>query len=333
LEIIVERCLRFGEKAVGILSSLKPDPFTDPRYYPPLNEDDESVARYFLVMVAMDHRLSRPGRPYEAVLEDGLHHGADLLYRLGARMYAEDKRFFDPARLAEISVEDVARWLTPPGRPELKPVDVELRAMLLRDLGLKIMKLYDGSVSRLIGESGGMLKDGGRGLVDRLKALTAYSDPVEKKPYLLAKFLERRGLFRAKDKWNKEVPVDNHLTRIALRLGLVEPPSWMKHMIMGGKHFSWEDDAMLRLAVRKAYKISAMHVGLDPFILDDFLWMFGRKCCVYEAEKAACSSGCSDECSGIGGCIDGKCVFADICPSAHLEEKYREHLFLDTWYY
>ncbi|MDK2384426.1 MAG: iron-sulfur cluster loop, partial [Candidatus Korarchaeota archaeon] len=94
------------------MSRMEPDPFTDPRFYPPPSDDEEAVARYFLVMVAMDHRLSRPGRPYEARLEDGFYHGADLLYRLGMEKYLEDPGFFAPSRLASITAEEVASWLT-----------------------------------------------------------------------------------------------------------------------------------------------------------------------------------------------------------------------------
>jgi hypothetical protein len=333
VEIDFERCRVAGRRISEHRDMITPDSFTDPRFYPPSGDDVEDVARYFLVMVAMDHRLSRPGRPYEAMLDDGFYHGADLLYRLGMEKYRSDKGFFDPARLAEISVEDVAEWLTPPGRPGLAPVDLELRAILLRDIGVKIQRLYGGSVSRLLEESGGRLKHMGQGFIERLKTMTAYSDPVEKKPYLLAKFLERRGLIKVRDEWNMEVPVDNHLTRIALRLGLVKPPSWMQAMLDSGESFSWEDDAMLRLAVRKAYKIVSAEARLSPFILDDFLWMFGRKCCVYVSSNTVCSARCGEECRRIGGCREDRCLFQDICVSAGLEHKPTEHLFLDTWYY
>ena len=54
----------------------------DQRFFPPKEMDREKVGMYFLVMVAIDHRLSRPGKPYEACIEDGCYHGADLLLSL-----------------------------------------------------------------------------------------------------------------------------------------------------------------------------------------------------------------------------------------------------------
>ena len=300
-----------------VINSLPRDDFTNPEYYPPKNAGYEDVLRYFIFMVAIDHRTSR-GKPYEAYVDSRLYHGADLLYRLGSRKFTEDPSFFSPERMAEISSDEVREWLSVESVGEVSVWDPEVRAELLRDLGRGLIKWFDGSVSKLISKSGGYLKKHTGGLTYLMKRFKAYSDPVEKKTYLFVKFVERRGLVRLVDEWNKEVPVDNHLTRIALRLGLVVPEERLLKKIEEREAFTWSEDVMLRLAVRSAYKILSRTAYLDPFVLDDFLWYFGRKVCT--REKPACVS-------------SGYCFFMKVCPSREEPERLVEHYYVNTYYY
>ncbi|MCE4611410.1 MAG: hypothetical protein F7B17_05510 [Desulfurococcales archaeon] len=329
VRVDVERARMAGRTMSKAVSKLPVDPFTDPRFYPPEDADRETVTMYFLVMVAMDHRLSRPGKPYEALVKGRRFHGADLLYRLGALKLEEDPKFFTAERLARVSEREVEEWLSV---GEVKPPDVEVRAKLLRDIGSKLLSIYGGSAYRVIVESKGYLRRGvGEGLIDRLKVFTAYQDPVEKKAFLLAKFLERRGVVRFLDSENKEVPVDNHLVRIALRLGIVSVDRGLMERIRSRAELDWREDVILRLAVREAYKIVAEAGGIDPFILDDFLWMFGRKCCT--RENPVCRAECREGCAAIGGC-DGGCILSGVC-KAYSSPIYMlpEHMFLRTWWY
>ena len=314
-----------------LLESYKPDAFTDPRFYPPPDADPELAARYFLVMVAMDHRLSRPGRPYEGLVDGERYHGADLLYALGARRLREEPGFFDPASLSRVTPEDVRRWLR--SDDGVEPPDPELRAALLRDLGAKLFECFGGSVTRMLEESRGVLRGhprGERGLLDNLRCFLAYNDPVEKKSHLLAKFLERRGLFRARDSWHKHVPVDNHVTRLALRTGLVRPTGSMAHLFEpGGPEVDPETDVYIRMVVRRAWDLVASYTGIDPYILDDLLWAGGRACC--RQDRLACIHGCSEKCEKLGLCRRGACVLKDVCRAGR--ERIVEHKFYNTWWY
>lgn len=287
----------------------------DERFYPARGEDPERVARYLLVMVAMDHRLSRPGKPYEACLEDGCYRGADLLYRLGARMYHEDPEFFSPERLSRIKMEDVRSWLRVGDLVE--PPDVPLRTMLLRDLGVKLQKLYNSSVSELINASNSRVRGTleAPGLVDNLRVFRAYEDPVEKKAMLLAKFLVYRGLFNPVDHVN--VAVDNHLTRISLRLGLVmvSGPMWDK--IKTGVEFTYEEDVLLRLTVRRAYMYLSERSGYSPAKVDDFFWIMGRTVCLRDSQP-----------------LCEKCLFKSTCKARrNTAFMVNEPVYYNTWYY
>lgn len=292
----------------------KIEKFEDTNYYPSKRESKEDTIRYFLVLVSMDHRLSRPGRPFEAEINGRIYHGADLLYKLGMMKYLEDPEFYSPTRLSKITLDDVEKWLSV---GNIKPVDLELRTLLLRDIGYKLEKLYEGEAIKLVERSCGKLR-GGWGLIDRLKIFTAYQDPVEKKSFLLVKFLDRRGLFKPLDVENLEVPVDNHLTRIALRLGIVEVKGALYEKLKRREEYNNFEDQLLRLAVREAYKILCLNTGKNPLILDDFLWSFGRRYCK----------------SGMPECYKNKhCIFIEVCKSVEGGELLDEPNFYKTWYY
>ena len=144
----------------------------------------------------------------------------------------------------------------------------------------------------------------------------AYEDPVEKKSFLLYKFLERRGIFEAKDKENIHVPVDNHLTRIAIRFGLVVVPKEFEEIFLWRKEADRFTDIILRFHIREAYKEVSRLSGIPPTRLDDFLWMHGRNVCT---TPPLCE----------------KCPLKESCNAYRnpVLKKYREHYYLNTWYY
>jgi len=323
------QALRVAEALRPALEAYKPDEFVDPRFYPPRGAEPRTVAMYFLVMVAMDHRLSRPRRPYEACLPgDGCYHGADLLYRLGALRLERDPGFYTVERLEKITPGEIRAWLC---AGSACPPDPEARAALLRDLARKLRLLYRGDPLELL-DTGYLhtWTPGDPGLAERLRVFEAYSDPVEKKTMLLAKFLERRGLLRIRDPWNKRVPLDNHLARIALRLRLVVLEENLARKVEHQLEATpWEDIAV-RIAAREAWHRVAEAIPADDFILDDILWTMGRRVCT--AEKPRCRAGCP---GGHPACAaGGGCRLRPVCPTGlGLQKPVREHLYLDTYWY
>ncbi len=288
----------------------------DKRYYPPERDNKEDVVRYFLVLVALDHRLSRPGKPYEACLEDGCYHGADLLYRLGKKVYDYNREFFDPRHLASLTVDEFNKIFSI-GRARVP--DPEVRVYLLKDLGIKITKLFNGRALELITKSSNLIRgvDTQPGLLDLLRIFRAYEDPVEKKSFLLIKFLIGRRILNPKDPWSLEIPVDNHLTRIALRTGLINVKGRLWKYIKAFKPVTRDDDMLIRLFVRRAYKTISVKYHIDIGVLDDFLWIMGRKICLRDEEP---------QCD--------KCLFKKFC-RAYRDREYlvKEHNYYTTWYY
>jgi len=288
-----------------------PDSFSDPRYYPPPDVDQELAIAYFTAMVAIDHRthqkklyvLKRNGEEYR---------GADLLWRLGKEMFDRDPEIFTASRLANLDYQTIKQWLEP-GEVELW--DLYTRLLLLRDLGRKTLELYSGKFSTLVQLSGGWLYNKGRGFIELLKVYRAYEDPVEKKPFLLVKFLYRRGYLKVVDIENLHVPVDNHVTRIAFRLGIVELSDELKRYVRQKLEVPYTVDVSIRLTVRAAWKLVSLHSKIDPTVLDDFLWNHGRKTCRPDQPKCE------------------QCPLKQACKAYNTGEYLNEHTHEITWYY
>ncbi|MEM4851880.1 MAG: iron-sulfur cluster loop [Desulfurococcaceae archaeon] len=308
---VVEKAARVIKNKVNELPKLD---VYDERFYPSKSEEPENTLRYFIVMVAIDHRLSRPSKRYYACLDDGCYKGADLLYRLGIKKFNENPNFFSPENLSKVTVKEVTDAFTV---GDATPPDPDIRTALLRDLGLKLVKLYSSSVTRLLECSNDRLRGSLEkpGLADNLRVFRAYEDPVEKKTMLLAKFLIARGLYNPVDQL--DVAVDNHLSRIAYRLGLVmvSGPIWDK--IRNGIDVTSEEDFILRLVIRRAYRQVAEKAGLSPVTIDDYFWIMGRTICLRD-EPPHCE----------------KCLFKGFCRArVNAAFMVKEHAFPYTWYY
>lgn len=292
---------------------LKPMDLFDSRFYPKCSEPPSSTLMYFMVMVAMDHRISRPGKIYKAVVDGEEYKGADLLYRLGMKMYESNPYFFSPENLSKINEKDVMSWLSV---GDAAPPDPKTRAILLKDLGTKIMHMFNGDPEEVIRGCGGYLrKEDGLGLLDILRIFKAYSDPVEKKSMLLVKFLSYRGLLNVIDVENIRVPVDNHLTRIAIRLGLVTLEEYLEDKVRREEEVTYDEDIIIRYSVREAYRHLSYYANLNTFHLDDFLWNFGRTTCLRD----------SPQCS--------RCFLRHVCRACETKMFLNEHNFYSTWYY
>ncbi len=300
------------DKAVevaNLISSIRPmqDNYLNPDYYPPIELNLEIQAMYFMAMVAIDHRLNIPGHPFEATINGKRYVGSDLLWKLGADKLKEDESFFTPSRLAKLRPSDVKDWLG-------DVWDYGIRAFLLSDLGIKIISMFNGSALNALRSTGGRLL-GPSGFTELMRNFAAYTDPVEKKTHLLAKFLHGRGIIKFTDVNNAQVAVDNHLTRIAIRLGLVELSQRFINMIKNNIPFTPKDDVNLRSLVRDSWKIVSMNSHIDAFSLDDYLWNLGRSTCIYD--KPDCS----------------KCQLRSACNAYKNGVFINEHRFYVTFWY
>lgn len=235
-------------------------------------------------MVAIDYRTSTPTEDFEGMLDGKFFHGADLLFALGIQKFNEDPLFFSASRMANLSDASVEMWLTlkmPHKKVTIyKPQE---RAKLLRNAGRTILQMGYESSFDLLCESGGyLIREDGTGLLQLLELIWAYNDPVRKKSYLWLKFLTGRGIFKVKDWDNFAVPVDNHLTRIALRTGIIEVDvPEIRLRLTSEAPFSVVEDLEVRKAVRDAFTKILQNTQLTFRELDDLFWVLGRTHCIH----------------------------------------------------
>ena len=283
--------------------SLKRDKYDNLDFFPPYDADRELQLSFFTVMVAIDHRTRNNFTNFEAYI-DGKHlFGADLLYYLGMKLFKKNPKLFLPENLTKIHLEE---WKDLLGYGKVRLWDYKLRLFLIWDIGKKVLEFYS-SFEKLFSVS--TIEE----FRKRMRIFRAYEDPVEKKTFLLAKFLEGRGLVKFVDSENFEVAVDNHLSRIAIRIGIVKFSNYS--FIERGIEVSRDDDIKIRFKIREAWKIVSNLSGVDPFTLDDFLWSFGRNICT--SNKPKCDL----------------CPFKEKCLANALGKYFPEHKHLITWYY
>ena len=207
-----------------------------------------------LFLTAIDHRSGY--RRAHDVEGEGPFDGSALLWRLGAVAERRDAGLLSAAKLRAVdaaTVEEIFR------AGDETVAGAAGRAELWRDLATGLERSYDGSAQALLDACDRRLGGPG-GLLGRLAAFAAFTDPLRKKSFLFAKIAERRGWLEVADAESWEVCADNVLMRLALRSGLVE---------MGAR-----DE--VRADTRAAFKRVAAEAGVPPPVLDDLLWELGR---------------------------------------------------------
>ena len=223
--------------------------------YEPPRFDQVPTPDAALFLAAIDHS-SGYDRPHE-VEGEGPFSGSALIW---ARALAFERRrpgLLSAESLAEITGDEVGTMLAVEGDAVSDP---EGRARLWRDLAEVLREDYDGEATELIASAEGRL-GGPSGLLVRLAAAEAYSDPLQKKSFLVAKIWERRGWLAVVDPEQWQVCADNVLMRLALRAGLVDPG----------------ETEEVRAATRDAFKAVAEEAEISPPLLDDLLWERGRE--------------------------------------------------------
>ncbi len=209
-----------------------------------------------LFLAAIDHGTGF--RTPRKVDGQGPFEGSALLWALGLAFERRRPGLLSAATLREVGERELATIFSAGGETVSRPAE---RARLWRDAAELLELDYEGSAAAMITSAEGMLGGAG-GLLARLGAIEAFSDPLAKKSFLLCKIWERRGWLEVADPATWEVCADNVLMRLALRAGLVAPD---------------QDAAVVRAATRDALREVADAAGIPPPLLDDLLWELGRR--------------------------------------------------------
>ena len=338
MAISASQCQQLGHR----LSDLQPiaETFLEPTLFPAPTSDREDVAHFFFFITSIDHRTSPPNQSFEGTIDGTYFQGADLLWHLSLRKFEENPKFFHPLKMAKITDKMVTEWFTIKQPFPVTIRNPSERAALLRNGGKLLLERYQGSVLNLLDKAEHRVstqpKKASSGLLHLLSQFKAYEDPAKKKSYLLLKFLLRRNLWTVIDNYQIRIPVDNHLTRIALRTSIVKVSADLASLLREQKPIALDADILLREKIGDAYSQVGQYAKRSVLELDDFFWHFGRQCCV--VTNPTCVSGCTTDCYVVEQLLNescrGTCPLSTICP-ASTNETHRALIEpkLETWYY
>ncbi|MFX0079068.1 MAG: queuosine salvage family protein [Candidatus Hermodarchaeota archaeon] len=338
----VELSIVQSQKLGRLLRELQPgiEDFLNPHLFPPQNVDPEEVARFFFFVTSIDHRTSPPGQSFEGSVDDVYFQGADLLWHLCLRMFQEDSHLFHPKEMANITTKKVENWFTVDQPKRVTIRNPEERAILLRNGGQLLMEKHQSSVLKLLQVANHRVTTEPNthhpGFLQLLSEFKAYEDPANKKSFLFLKFLLRRNLWEITDSVEIQIPVDNHLTRIALRTGIVTVSSGLANALRNRSRVVSETDIVLRRKIGGAFSIVEAHAERSVLELDDFFWHFGRQCCLLD--DPICVTGCTSKCYVGTNLLNvpchGVCPLNSVC-LAYENDSQRALVEpkLETWYY
>ncbi len=233
-----------------------PATFDDPELFP--ETDSYIYPNYVFFMVAIDHRTG-----FDV---DFKYRGSDLLFYLARKKQKEDREFFTAKNLINVGAEDLRRVFTFRGQIVR---DVEERAFLLKDCAEKLLGRYEGDFMNLLRSSDFEVNR----ITERLRSFRAYEDPLMKKSFLLLKILKRQGYGI---KGELKIPVDNVLVRIAISSGILKVSDEILRKIKEGVMLDERESAQLRAETLDAFMKVAKLAKIDPDVLDDVLWNYGR---------------------------------------------------------
>ncbi|MBM3188281.1 MAG: hypothetical protein FJZ90_06105 [Chloroflexi bacterium] len=283
------------------------------RAVPPEEKRREANLWFFLVAICQSTRT------LEGVLDGAWYRGWDYMVRAARRRLLQEPDWFTARRLASVTGDDLRALFSDDGVPEHSTLDrIEERVAQWRDAARVLLAQYGGDVMALYAGAEGRLEGAG-GILARLSACQAYSDPVEKKSFLLTMFAVRSGAWEVADLGALKMPIDYHIMRVALRSGMVIVRNGaLAGRLKAREPVSAEEDNRVREAVRCACDALLRNSRHDAFEVDQILWSMGRTCCFYDYEPICGENTCQRraQCTflrGVAYDCPGACLWDGIC--------------------
>jgi hypothetical protein len=291
IETNEERCEEIGKFLISMKKSSYYR-FDDPKENPPLSLGIDVISNFYGAVINIDHHFWRKNPDGSISLDYGLINGqrikgASYLWQRSIEMLNKNLEFFSPKNLANLKEEEYEMWLKDESG-EIPIYDKDKhRLHLTRDFGNKMLKNGKRSVNEIYEESGHKLLEheldkpslNKGGFLQRFEIFKGYADkPLFKKANLLAKVMERRGLWKFNDPEHKIPPIDYHLQNVAIKSGMVTILSKeLIEKIRRREFLNFDEELALRIACKKSFGIVSKVSGIDPYHLDDYFWEEGRK--------------------------------------------------------
>lgn len=279
------------------------------------DQDKRREANLWFYLVA----ICQSTRTLQGIIDGQWYRGWDYMAHAARRALRSDPERFTAQRLVSITPDELRALFSDDGQPEHSTFDrIEERVDQWRQAASQMLALYDGDVMNLYEAARHRLRGEG-GILQRLAAFDAYSDPVEKKSFLFIMFAYRCGAWQIEDLEHLEVAIDYHIMRVALRSGMVRVTDpELERILKERLPVTAERDNMVRESVRQACALLVQHSQRNVFEVDNILWMMGRNCCFYDYEPICGSNRCQrrDQCTLIRGVeynCPGACLFDGVC--------------------
>lgn len=292
----------------------------------------------YFVVVAICHQTTSPnGRNLEGLVCGKNLRGWDYLNARFQIAVKKDASLVSPMRLSTITGEDLEEIFHDDNGQTTIP-DSEGRALLLQDIGRKMLDLGFDTVEKLYEKSGGLLvSEDNTGLLQQLSAFKAYSDPLMKKSFFFLALMKNHSLWSFSDVENLGPPVDYHEMRGHLRLGTVKiMDKRLLEQLLENAEISQEEDVLIRKAVYNAIMYIAHETSISTGTLHYFFWNLFRSCCTREEPHCnTCPATCAlpVRYAKLKQLLTvNRCLLSDICESRDAKRKLTEPRF-ETEYY
>jgi hypothetical protein len=290
----------------------------------PAEKQREANLWFFLVAICQSTRT------LQGTLDGQWYRGWDYMVHAARRALLTDPQTFTAAHLQHISEDGLRRLFADDGLAEHSTFDrIPERVVQWHDAARLLLERYQGDVMALYEASGHRLR-GEDGILARLNAFAAYSDPVEKKSFLLIMFAQRCGAWQVEDLENLKLAIDYHIMRIALRSGMVRvEDAALARRLKARQPVTAEEDNAVREAVRQACDLLVRYSQHSVFAVDNILWMMGRNCCFYDYDPRCGPNVCQRQAQctfirSIAYACPHKCLLDGICLASR-DDDYRAY--------
>jgi hypothetical protein len=155
------------------------------------SDEKRREAEFWLYVIAM----CQATRTLQGYINGKWLRGGDYLPAACRRRFNSDQDFFTANRMKSIREDELKALLSDDGNPDRSTIDrAAERVRLIRDCARVLLKHFEGDITMIYNISGGhLIRRDGKGLLSLLKNFRAYSDPVEKKSFLLLLYLNESG--------------------------------------------------------------------------------------------------------------------------------------------
>lgn len=281
-------------------------------FVPATVDEAQREANYWAFAVA----ICQHTKSLEGFIDGRWRRGWDYLISASRRMLDE---FASAQAMAQIDAARLRAILSDDFDPSHSTVDrVDERLGQLHDVARVLLEQYEGQAMNIYCWAGGHIQGEG-GIFQRLAAIPAYTDPLDKKAQLLVGQLDASGVWPLEDPQNLKVCMDYHAMRVALRTGIVEVTD--PGLMIALKQKARVSDAInhaVRHAVSEACDRIIAHSGVSVFEFDKWIWHLGRSCCFYDHEPICGPRTCHkmDICTYIKAvdyACPGKCSLDGAC--------------------